>query len=43
MQVVDDGGLVQMGQFGHIVCLVELGRVDLVDALGIDLALLPPC
>lgn len=40
MEVVDDRGLVQMGQLGHIVGLVELRRIDLVGALGVDFSLL---
>ena len=35
VQVVDDAGLVQVGQFGHVVALVELGRVAVFQlALG---------
>lgn len=29
-----------MGQFGHVISLVELGRVDFVDRFGIHLSLL---
>jgi hypothetical protein len=40
VQIVDHRGFVQMGQFRHIVCLVKLGRVDLVNLVGIHFSLL---
>ena len=39
VQVVDDGGLVQVRQLGHVAGLVELGWVDFVDGVGVDLLL----
>ena len=39
VEVVDDRGLVQMGEFRHVVGLVELGRIDLVDGVGVDILL----
>jgi hypothetical protein len=39
MEVVDDRGLVQMRELGHVVGLVELGRIDLVDGVAVDLLL----
>lgn len=41
VEIVYHGGLVQMCQLGHIVGFVELGRVDLVDLIGFNFALLP--
>lgn len=29
-----------MGQLGHIICLVELGGIDLVDLVGVHFSLL---
>lgn len=40
LQIVDHRGFVQMGQFRHIVGLVKLGRVDLVNLVGIHFSLL---
>ncbi|KAF2646480.1 hypothetical protein P280DRAFT_12060 [Massarina eburnea CBS 473.64] len=40
VQIVDDRRLVQMRELGHVVGLVELGRIDLVDRVGLDLVLL---
>ena len=40
MQVMYDRGFIQVGEFSHIVGLVELGRIDLIDLVRIDLALL---
>jgi hypothetical protein len=31
---------VQMCKFGHVVCFIKFGRVDLVDAVGCYFALL---
>jgi hypothetical protein len=39
VEVVDDRGLVQMGEFSHVVGLVELGRIDLVHGIRLDLLL----
>jgi hypothetical protein len=41
MQVVNDGGLVQMCQLGHVASLVELGWVDFVDSIFLDFLLCP--
>ena len=35
-QVVEDGGVVQEGQVGHVVALLELGRVDGPTLLGLE-------
>lgn len=40
MQVMDHGGLVQMREFGHVICLVEFGGIDFVDLVRIDFSLL---
>jgi hypothetical protein len=40
MQVVNHRGFVQMGQLRHVVCLVELGRIDFVNLVGIHFPLL---
>lgn len=40
MEVMDHRGFIQVSELGHIVCLVELGRIYFVDGLGIDLSLL---
>ncbi|KAK0703038.1 hypothetical protein B0T26DRAFT_729656 [Lasiosphaeria miniovina] len=39
VQVVDNRGLVQVRQLCHVVRFVELGRVDFIDALAVDLSL----
>jgi hypothetical protein len=39
VEVVDDRGLVEMGEFCHVVRLVELGRIDLVYGVRLDLLL----
>jgi hypothetical protein len=39
VQVVDNRGLVEVGEFCHVVCLVELGRIDLVHSIRLDLLL----
>jgi hypothetical protein len=39
MEVVDDRGFVQMRELSHVVGLVELGRIDLVDGVAVDLLL----
>lgn len=40
MQIVNNGSLVQMRQFGHVVCFVELRGIDLVGLVLVDIALL---
>ena len=40
VQVVDHRSLIQMGELGHVVCLIEFGRIDFVNALRVDLSLL---
>jgi len=40
MQIVNHRGFVQVRQFSHIICLVELGRVDFVHLVRIDFPLL---
>lgn len=40
VEVVDHGSLIQVRKLGHIIGLVELGRVDLVDLVGIHFSLL---
>ena len=40
VQVVDDGGLVEMCELGHVVGFVEFGGIDLVHRLGVDVVLL---
>lgn len=40
VEIMHHRRLVQMSQFGHIVCLIELGRIDFIDALVVDFALL---
>jgi hypothetical protein len=37
---VNDTGFIQVRELGHVVCFIELGRVDFVDAIGCYLALL---
>jgi hypothetical protein len=37
---MDHGGLVQMREFGHIICFVEFGGIDLIDLVRIDFSLL---
>ena len=39
-QVVENGGLVEVGQVGHVLVHVELGRVHLLDVVLLDLAIL---
>ena len=39
-QVVEDGGFVEVGQVGHVLVHVELGRVHLLDVVLLDLAIL---
>jgi hypothetical protein len=39
VQVVDDRGLVEVGEFCHVVGLVELGRIDLVYGIRLHLLL----
>lgn len=39
MEVVNNGGLVEMRELCHVVGLVEFGWIDLVDSLGVDLLL----
>ena len=36
LQVPEDGRLVEVGQVGHVLALLELGRVDLRDQLALD-------
>lgn len=43
MEIVDDGGFIEVCELGHVVGFVELGWVDLVDALAIYFALLYVC
>ena len=43
LEIMDHRGLIQMSEFCHIVCLVELGRIYFIDGLGIDLPLLSFC
>ena len=40
MQVVDDRRFVQMGEFCHIVCFVELGGIHFVDLVCVHFPLL---
>ena len=40
VEVMDYRGFIQMSELCHIVCLVELGRVNFIDSLGINLSLL---
>ncbi|KAI1635838.1 hypothetical protein F4809DRAFT_650910 [Biscogniauxia mediterranea] len=40
VEVMNNRRLIEMGQFSHIIRLVELGRVDLIHAFAIDLPLL---
>jgi len=39
VQIVDDGRLIQMRELRHVVGLVKLGRIDLVDGIGLHLLL----
>ena len=40
VEVVDHRSLIQVRKLGHIISLVELGRIDLVDLIGIHFSLL---
>lgn len=40
MQVVNHGRFIQVRKLRHIICLVELCRIDFVNALGVGLSLL---
>ena len=40
VEIVDHRGLIQVRELCHIVCLVELGRIDFINGLGIDFSLL---
>ena len=35
-QVVEDRGLVEVGQVGHVLALFKLGRVDLLDLVPLE-------
>ena len=35
-EVVKDGGLVEVGQVGHVLTLFKLGRVDLLDLIPLE-------
>lgn len=39
VEVMDDRGLVKMCEFCHIVGLIEFGRIDLINGVGIDVLL----
>lgn len=43
VEIMDHRGFVQVSELGHIVGLVELGRVHFVNGLGINLSLLKCC
>ena len=40
MQIMNHRGLVQVGEFGHVACLVKLCRIDLVYRVRVNLSLL---
>ena len=35
-EVVKDRGLVEVGQVGHVLALLKLGRVDLLDLVPLE-------
>lgn len=37
VEVMDDGRFVEICQFSHIACFVELGRIDFVNVFGVDI------
>ena len=36
LQVPEDGGVVEVSQVDHVLALLELGRVDLAQLLGLE-------
>lgn len=40
MQIMNNGSLVQMRQFGHVICFVKFRGVDFVGLVLVDIALL---
>jgi hypothetical protein len=43
MKIVDNRSFIQVSKLGHIICLVELGWIDLVNLGRINFSLLPIC
>ena len=41
-EVVKDRGLVEVGQVGHVLTLLKLGRVDLLDLVPLEDLLVVP-
>lgn len=40
MQIMNNGSLIQMRQFGHVVCFIKLRGIDLVGFVMVNIALL---
>lgn len=42
VKVVDNGGFVKMGELRHVVCFIEFARIDFINVVRLNLALLMP-